>query len=137
MRPLLGQHPEELQTLLFGTLHVFVSQLDRHQSPRPAKPKRNAAALFIPDMGGVFSAAFGRLPSEGPAGPFARFVLGCLAETEGVPETLGGAWVQKHVKAHRRRHAKKSGDPWAPNWWCDWNKPAQDRTPSSHTTGPS
>jgi len=114
-----------------------VSQLDRHQSPRPAKPKRNAAALFIPDMGGVFSAAFGRLPSEGPAGHFARFVLGCLAETEGVPETLGGAWVQKHVKAHRRRHAKKSGDPWAPNWWCDWNKPAQDRTPSSHTTGPS
>lgn len=104
-----------VHTDLYGSLAAFVSMIDRGHFPvRESKPTRNAGPMFVPAMGSLYRAAFGRAPSEGPNNPFARFVLACLAETTGVPETVGGDWVRKHVRAHKRSIGTQGRDCWAP-----------------------
>ncbi len=121
--PILGQHPSDAQIVLCAALSTFVKDLDKHHKPRAAKPKHMAGRIFIHDMGCIYAAAFEGVPSEAPEGPFARFALACLDETQGLPETLSGDWVQKHVREYNKVAARHSGNPWALGEHLAWDDP--------------
>ena len=134
--PILGQHPADLHAHLFACLFRFVETLDRHYPARAAKPARKAGSLFVPRMGEVFADAFGRTPSEGPNGPFARFVLACLQETQGMPEQVGGDWVRKHVRRYKRGFSGRSGNLWEPLFPLAWDGPDKNSAlPSNGSKG--
>ena len=121
--PILGQHPTNALIMLCWMLSTFVRYLDKHHKPRAAKPKHMAGRIFIRDMGCIFAAAFNGVPSEAPEGPFARFALACLDETQGLPETLSGDWVQKHIREYNKLAARRSGNPWALSEHLAWDDP--------------
>lgn len=120
MPPILGQHPTDLQIMLYAALPMFVRQLDAEHKRRAARPKHTANRNFIRDMGCIFAAAFERVPSSAPDGPFARFVLACLNETQGLPETLSGNWVQKHVREYKAA-SRRSGSLWVLSEYLAWD----------------
>ena len=107
--------PATFEATLFALTEMLIERIDTFYQPRDHRPQLNAGWLAIPNLGRVYKQGFGCNPSEAPKGPFARFVLTCLAETIGVPRSYTGEWVRKHVRRHR-----KQADPWSvahlPGW---------------------
>lgn len=132
LRPFLDHHVGPLQSHLYGALQVFVEHLDRFYEPRSTRPRRTAGGIFVPHMGQAYKAAFRRAPSEGPADPFARFVLACLDETQGLPELYAGDWVRKQVRHYKRQYpTSRTADPWAPFLRLTWDEPNENGAHSS------
>lgn len=101
--PFLGLNPGNRMASLLYLLDDFVTHLDTHVKPRSAKPKRMAGRIFIPEMMRLFAGSFKQAASEAPDGYFARFVLACLDETDGLPETVSGEWVQSYVRENNKQ----------------------------------
>lgn len=120
MPPMLGHHPTDAAAVVYSTLIKLVQQWDAEYKRRPSRPKHTAARTFIYDMGCMFAAAFERVPSAAPDGPFARFVLACLDETQGLPETLSGNWVQKYVREYKAA-SQGNGNLWALSERLAWD----------------
>lgn len=133
-----GPDPADVQISAYVATCKYVEFLDRQyprrnakpkkdlgeqQKSRAAKPKHMAGRNLIRDIGGMYAAAFESDPSTAPDGPFARFVLAGLAETQGLPETVSGNWVQKYVREYKAA-SRDGSNLWALSRDLAWDDPA-------------
>lgn len=104
LEPLLEEDASELLVTLYTHAHQLVASIQRCRlnEPNPMRSRRQAPGLFISVIGGLFTDGFGRSPGETLDGPFARFVIACLAETKGIAEPPSYEWVQKWTRTKRK-----------------------------------
>lgn len=60
--------------------------------------RKHSGLHLIQKLGSLYIAAFGRMPSTDPSGPFVRFVQACVEATDWHTKIPTGATIQGHIR---------------------------------------